>query len=291
MQAVPKKSLISRVRGVLIKYLNTVYYLLDNQRELLIFLEHESWFAAIQKPPYDEPKRLLRFGYKAYSESDEDGILAEIFKRIGTENRIFFEFGVGDGLANNTLNLLLSGWSGYWIDGSADFAAQIRNTFRDRIASGQLKLLNEFITTDSINDQIRKLEMPASIDLLSIDIDGNDYWIWEAIEAVSPRVVVIEYNATLRPPISVVMRYAADNQWNGTNYFGASLKAMEKLGARKGYSLVGCNYTGVNAFFVRQDLLGDKFHEPFTAETHYEPARYLKLKAGHPAGAGPYLDV
>ncbi|MGD1074328.1 MAG: hypothetical protein ABSB15_29845, partial [Bryobacteraceae bacterium] len=73
-------------------------------------METESWSEAIQKPRYDDPRRLTRYGYKAFSESDEDGIIAEIFRRIGTENRVFFEFGVGDGLANNTLNLLLGGW-------------------------------------------------------------------------------------------------------------------------------------------------------------------------------------
>lgn len=286
-----KRSLIARVRGALVKYLNSVYELLDLQRELVTFLENESWSAAIQKAPYDDPLRLLKFGYKAFSESDEDGIIAEIFRRIGTENRVFFEFGVGDGLANNTLNLLLGGWRGYWIDGSAAFVATINERFGDYIKSGRLQVLNEFITRDSINRQIQQLGMPSAIDLLSIDIDGNDYWIWQAIEAASPRVVVIEYNATLHPPASMVMRYNDSNQWNKTSYFGASLTALEKLGRQKGYSLVACNYTGVNAFFVRDDLLADRFRGPFTAETHYEPARYLKLRAGHPSGVGPWVDV
>ncbi len=104
-------------------------------------------------------------------------------------------------------------------------------------------------------------------------------------------MIVIEYNATLRPPVSLVMRYKESNEWNGTNYFGASLSALEKLGREKGYSLVACNYTGVNAFFVRNDLIGDRFRGPYTAETHYEPARYMSLRAGHPAGMGPYDEV
>jgi hypothetical protein len=226
-----------------------------------------------------------------FSESDEDGIIAEIFRRIGAENRVFFEFGVGDGLGNNTLSLLLGGWRGFWIEGSAEFVAAIQTNIREYIESGRLRVLQSFITKDNINDLIRKLDMPPSIDLLSIDIDGNDYWVWQAIEAVSPRVVVIEYNATLRPTHSIVMKYNAANQWNGTNYMGASLAALEKLGRLKGYDLVGCNYTGVNAFFVRQDLAKDLFFAPFTAENHYEPARYLRLKAGHPAGVGPYEEI
>src|SRR3954471_1133617 len=128
-----KRSIIARLKGALIKYLNANYDLLDLQRELVTFLENESWSAAIQKPPYDNPLRLTRYGYKAFSESDEDGIINEIFRRIGTGERVFFEFGVGDGLANNTVNLLLEGWRGYWIDGSAAFVAKINNTFRDHI--------------------------------------------------------------------------------------------------------------------------------------------------------------
>ena len=167
----------------------------------------------------------------------------------------------------------------------------IQDKHRWYLDRGQLRLLNAFITKDSIPGLIAQLGIPRSLDLLSIDIDGNDYWIWQAIESISPRVVVIEYNATLRSPVSVVMEYRDTNQWNGTSYFGASLKALEKLGQVKGYSLVGCNYTGVNAFFVRNDLLGDHFLAPFTAENHYEPPRYTAMRAGHPSGIGPYVQV
>jgi hypothetical protein len=279
------------MRGVVIKYLDTVFATRQQLSELVTFLENEAWQRALLAAPYDNPKRLARFGYKVYSESDEDGIIAEIFKRIGTENRTFFEFGVGNGLANNTLNLLVGGWTGSWIDGSADYAGMIQDKHRWYLEKGQLRLLNAFITKNSINELIERLGVPHSVDLLSIDIDGNDYWIWQAIEAISPRVIVIEYNATLRPPTSVVMEYHDSNVWNGTSYFGASLKALEKLGQTQGYSLVGCNYTGVNAFFVRNDLLGDRFLAPFTAENHYEPPRYTAMRAGHPNGIGPYVQI
>src|ERR1039458_2203663 len=86
-----KKSLIARIRGVLVKYVNNIQELLVYQRDLLVFLETESWRAAIQKPPYDDPRRLTRFGYKVFSQSDEDGIIAEIFRRIGVDNQVFFE--------------------------------------------------------------------------------------------------------------------------------------------------------------------------------------------------------
>jgi hypothetical protein len=285
------RNVISRMKSVAVKYLNTTYSSHDQLSELVTFLENEAWQRALLGPPYDDPKRLLKFGYKVYSQSDEDGMIAEIFTRIGAESQTFFEFGVGDGLANNTLNLLVAGWKGFWIDGSAEFMAKIKDQHQWYLEKGQLQLLNAFITKDSINKLITQMGIPHSVDLLSIDIDGNDYWIWQAIEAISPRVIIVEYNATLRPPVSVVMEYHDHNQWNGTSYFGASLKAFEKLGHTKGYSLVGCNFTGVNAFFVRNDLLGDHFLAPFTAENHYEPPRYTVMRAGHPNGIGPYLQV
>jgi len=100
---------------------------------------------------------------------------------------------------------------------------------------------------------------------------------------------VIEYNATFRPDTEWIMKYDPNAVWNKTSYFGASLKSLELLGNRKEYSLVGCNFIGLNAFFVRNDLTADKFAAPFTADNHYEPLRYhLWRKAGHPRGFGDF---
>ncbi len=118
--------------------------------------------------------------------------------------------------------------------------------------------------------------MHRRFDLLSIDVDLNTYWLCKAITNYEPRVVVVEYNALFPPPVEWVVRYDPMSAWDGTCYFGASLKSLENLGTLKGYRLVGCDVTGVNAFFVRQDLVEDKFLRPFTAENHYEPMRYLQ---------------
>ena len=130
-----------------------------------------------------------------------------------------------------------------------------------------------------ISSQINENE----IDLLSVDIDGNDIHIFNSINCISPRVVVIEYNAKFPPPITYCMKYNQKYIWNGDDNFGASLKFLENEFDKKGYCLVGCNITGVNAFFVRKDLVTDKFLEPFSAEVHYEPARYYlaKFSSGH----------
>ena len=129
-----------------------------------------------------------------------------------------------------------------------------------------------------------KIKTPE-IDLLSVDIDGNDYHIINAISCVKPRVIVTEYNARFNPPIAYCMEYDPTHSWQKDDSFGASLSFFEVKLAEKGYCLVGCNLSGVNAFFVREDLVGDLFLKPFTAENHYEPARYYLSGyfAGHPA--------
>jgi len=251
------------------------------------------WRDSLAEQRYAKGKRLLRHGFKVYSQSDEDGIIEEIFKRIGTDSRTFVEFGVQRGVECNTTKLLLEGWRGLWLEGSADHVSAIEKTFRGLIEAERLKCANAYVTRENINSLLSDNGMAGDIDLLSIDIDGNDYWVWEGIEAIRPRVVVIEYNATLRPPLSVVVPYRPDWRWDGSNYFGCSLCALCKLGEEKGYNLVGCGFSGANAFFVRADLCGNKFHAPFTAEEHYEPPRYFfsTLSGGDRPGFGPFEAV
>mgnify|MGYP006282936971 CR=1 FL=1 len=242
---------------------------------------------------YQDPLRLEPYGLKVYSQNDEDGIIAEIFRRIGACNRTFVEFGVEGGLENNTLYLLLQGWRGLWIEGGEEFVKTIRSRFSDVIKAGRLSVAHSFISRDNINQTIGRFA-EGEIDLLSIDIDGNDYHIWEAVEVVRPRVVVIEHNSKFPPPVSIAPAYVPDLVWRGDDYMGASLEALVRLGKRKGYSLVGCNIIGLNAFFVRDDLVGDKFARPFTSENHYHPPRYFLhalYTAGHRPGWGEYIEI
>ena len=235
-------------------------------------------------PRYKEPKSLIPFGGKIYSQNDEDGIIREIFHRIGTTNKIFVEFGIGNGLENNTLALLFADWQGLWIDASSDSINNIRNHFSEIIQSGKLRVVESFITKANINDLISANLTHNEIDLLSVDIDGNDYHVLQAISCISPRVIVIEYNAKFAPPTLFCMDYAEAHTWRGDDCFGASLKFLEVNLYRMGYCLVGCNLSGSNAFFIRKELLADQFLEPFTAENHYETARYYLsgYSSGHP---------
>jgi hypothetical protein len=196
------------------------------------------------------------------------------------------EFGVENN-QHNTGSLLLQGWKAFWLEGSEKSCAAIRLTAKRYIESGQLVLGNEFITRENIASLFGKYGISKEIDLLSIDIDRNTSHVWRALKDWRPRVVIVEYNASFSPSVAWEIPYDADLLWNGSAYFGASLLRLEEIGRELGYSLVGCDLCGVNAFFVRDDLAGDKFCRPYEASNHYEPPRYfLSLIGGHRASLG-----
>lgn len=241
---------------------------------------------------FQDHKRLEPFGYKCYSQHDEDGMLAEIFRRLEPNvPRTFVEFGVGDGLENNTLLLLKQGWRGLWLDGSPDYAKTIRQNFNSYMESGQLVFRETFITRDNINDLIGA-HFQGNIGLLSLDIDGNDYYVWEYLEVIRPCVVIAEYNGKFPPPLRWSIEYDPEHSWDFSDYQGASLAAMAELGETKGYQLVGCNLNGTNAFFVRNDLVDDRFLVSHDLMDYYHPPRYYLTEgyqwmAGHRADPRP----
>jgi hypothetical protein len=229
---------------------------------------------------YSDRLRLAAFSHQVNSQNGEDGIIREIFNRIGIVHRSFVEIGVGDGTENNTAFLLAQGWRGYWIDADDGFVSRLSSSaYRD---SDKLRYAVAFVSRENVNELLGQLAVPAEFDLLSIDIDQNTYYAWEALEAFRPRVVAVEYNASIPPDLDWKVRYDSGRVWDGSRNFGASLKAYERLGERLGYSLVGCDFHGINAFFVRSDLVEGKFCAPFTAENHHEPPRYgYAGTAGH----------
>jgi hypothetical protein len=238
-------------------------------------------------PRYAAPRRLERHGCKVWSQNDEDGILEEIFRRIGTASRGFVEFGVSDGRECNTLKLLVEGWRGLWMESSDRHCEHIRRVFAARLDGGQLELKQTNVTAENIDGLLTAARVAAAgeLDLLSIDIDGNDYHVFKAIRSVRPRVLVIEYNGKFPPPMDVVQRYDPSHVWDGSDYVGASLQAIANLAARCDYRLVGTNITGVNAFFVRADLAADHFADGDAAAL-YNPARFW-LTPGFVSGHVP----
>lgn len=227
------------------------------------------------------PAHLGNFERKVFSQNGEDGVIEEIFRRIGAGGKFFVEFGIQDGTECNTRRLLeQEGWKGAWIEGSPDSVLEARARF------GELPIvvLNRFITRENILELFQEAGVLESPDLLSIDIDGNDYWMWKEIALRhQPRVVVIEYNAGFLPGIRWRQPYAADYRWDLSSRFGASLSSLEELGQELGYELVACESTGVNAFFVRQDLVEGRFiglHKG--APFHYVAPKYNGEWYGHP---------
>lgn len=235
-------------------------------------------------PKYSKSSGRLNYAeFQVYSQNGEDGIINEIFSRIGTTNKFFVEFGVGDGLTNNTAYLLLKEWRGLWIEASKRSIEKIKNTHEIFMKSKHLTLCQSFVTVENIERLLGQNNVPKEIDLISIDIDSNDLWIWKSIEEFSPRVVVIEYNAKIPPNHSWTVKYDDSRVWKQDMFMGASLKALEELGEEKGYKLVCCDFNGVNAFFVRKDLLGqDAFLMEMTSKNLYETPKYFLIRQfGH----------
>jgi hypothetical protein len=195
--------------------------------------------------------------FQVYSQWGEDGIIQHLLRHVRVPRKIFVEFGVQNYTESNTRFLLVKdNWSGLVIDGSAAHIAYIR---QDEIYwRHNLKAAHSFITRENINELLRENGVSGEIGLLSVDIDGNDYWVWEAIDSVSPALVITEYNARFGAERAVTVPYdpafVREKAHASCAYYGASLAALVALGKRKGYAFVGTNTAGNNAFFVRQDL-------------------------------------
>ncbi len=163
---------------------------------------------------------------------------------------------------------------------------------RKYAAQKRVRTIGAYVTPDNVEQLFETGAVPLEPDVVSIDVDGQDYWIWEAIESYRPRVLVIEYNSRLDPQRRLVQPNDPQRPWDGTDYFGASLGALRALGERKGYRLVHTELSGINAFFVRADLAADSFPEPDEVAIRGTP-NYFQSGYHHPV-ASPgrrYLDL
>ena len=195
--------------------------------------------------------------FQIFSQRGEDGIIQYIINKIEIPNKIFVEFGVETYTESNTRFLLMNNnWSGLVLDGSQKNIDFIKKDFI--YWKYDINAKQSFITKDNINELIKNYTQTKDIGLLSVDIDGNDYWVWEAIDVIEPRIVICEYNSVFGAEKAVTVPYKSDfirsKEHHSELYFGASLAAFCQLAEKKGYDFIGTTSAGVNAYFVRKDL-------------------------------------
>jgi hypothetical protein len=226
--------------------------------------------------PPDGAEPAAGFGqyeYSYLSQNGEDGIIRFIFSEIGFASRRFVEFGFGPTQCNSLRLILRERFQGLLMDGSIENCDFFNRASRKFGLDG-VQAFRTFLTRENLNQTILDHGISGDIDFLSLDVDGNDYWLWEALDCASPRVACIEYNAGIGPSLSWSVPYDPEFERYAKHpsgfFHGASLKALESLGKRKGYCLKGCDSTGTNAFFLREDVVTPAL-PTLTAAEAYRP--------------------
>jgi hypothetical protein len=231
----------------------------ESDRQLyLAVAELRRAYTRVGREPGDggEASELTPYELRAFSQNGEDGVLAEILARVGAPSRTFVEFGIESGREGNCVLLAdVLGWSGLFIEADDDCFDELERKYE---ANPRVTTLHELVTPANVQALFERAGVPREPDVFSIDVDGSDYWILEAIVDYCPRVIVCEYNSALDPGRRLVQPREL-GAWDGTDYFGASLGALRALGERKGYRLVHTELSGVNAFLVAAELAEDRF--------------------------------
>lgn len=213
-----------------------------------------------QKKNVNPIASLFDTEFKIFSQFGDDGIIQWLVRNIDFPNKTFIEFGVENFRESNTRFLMMNNnWSGLVMDGSESSVKQIIES--EYFWKYSLQAKTAFITVENINDLISSSGFEPDVGILHIDLDGNDYWVWEAINTITPLVVIVEYNSIFGPDEAITIPY--DPNFYRTRahfsnlYFGTSLKAISLLAEKKGYSFIGSNSAGNNAYFVRNDKLNN----------------------------------
>lgn len=201
--------------------------------------------------------------FRVFSQFGDDGIIHWLTKNVDFPFQTFIEFGVEDYTEANTRFLLChQNWSGLVIDGSAKNVQAITQSslyWRHDLQANQA-----FIDCENVQEEVERQSFGRNIGILHIDIDGNDYWIWDALASITPALVIMEYNAVFGDERAISIPYRPDfvrTQADPSNlYFGASLRAFQHLADQRGYTFLGCNSAGNNAYFLREDLMNDSTH-------------------------------
>ena len=224
-------------------------------------------------------KNIQDYEFKVFSQNGEDGIIQFLIQNTEIKNKIFVEFGVETYKEANTKFLLLNnGWSGLIIDGDKDAMEKIASS--DLHWKYDLKSIGNFITKDNINEIIKSAGIEGEIGLLSVDIDGNDYWVFENIDCVNPQILIMEYNSMFGDIHKISVPYDENfvrSQKHYSNlYYGASIAALCDIANKKGYDLVGSNSFGNNLFFIRYDC--NKLKIKLTPKEAYVKSKFRESR-------------
>lgn len=226
----------------------------------------------LQNAKYQLPQALMPSRQKIFSHYGQDGILAEIFRRIGEGGSRFVEIGVSPA-QNNTCLLLLKGWRGLWIDSSLAKDEHLPSSLQILLREGKLKISRKLVNRDNGRTLLSSRGFAEDLDLISISADYNAYHVFTELLPLRPRVFCVAYNGMLPADLDWAAPYDAKAVWDGSSLFGATLGTLSAAAEAGGYSLVGCELSGSDAFFVRQDLLKGRFLRPGDTQFHWEPLR------------------
>ncbi len=203
-----------------------------------------------------DPLDLTPYEMSFFSQNGEDGVLVEVLRRVGAGTRRFIEIGASHAEANCLFLADVLGWQGWFVEADPNEVAWLRRKFTGNC---NVSIVEAFVDRGNINEVLEPVGSAGEMDVFSLDIDGNDYWVWEALEVIHPRIVIIEYNSALDQQRPVAQRYEPASTWDGTDGFGSSREALRELGTRKHYRLVHADIAGANLVFVREDLCPGRF--------------------------------
>jgi hypothetical protein len=232
---------------------------------------------------------LRAYERRVYSPGGEDGIIQEILHRIGVEPRYFVEFGVKSGTECNCARLALQeNWLGLFVESDDARFQQLTESYH---SSWGVRCIRATVSSRNIEHLLADNGAPFNLDVLSIAVDGNDYWLWNGLNRWRPRLLVIAYNGYFPPSQKWVMQENLEHRWDGTSYFGASLASLTALARKKGYTLVATESCGRTAFFVRDDLAtAEKFLDP-VVHYYYSPPKLGPFLGGNPPASGPHVEI
>lgn len=263
--------------------LNRLRHLYLRNRQLLLSIADAAVKSEYIRRRDEYENALGKRSGKVFSQSDEDGIVAEILRRIGIERGTYCEFGLGDGLECNTLALAAQGWRGFWVSGQAIGFSPTN------IDPQFFRFDQSWVDMDNVVALFRRNADAMGlkqVDLLSFDLDSRDLFFLSALlnDGLRPAVVVAEYNAKFRPPIRWSVAPDDSTPWQNSDYMGASLASLASLFGEHGYRLVACNpATGANAFFVRNDFAEAFRDVPSEIDKLFIEPYFDFMRHGHPA--------